>query len=102
MSDLEQLERERGNGEYIEVDTVKNSAQIQSHTVGARTANNEMCTFRVMNISLLQLIPVNIIAYRSQYGSANPVVVIALAIVATFFSMVVAVIYWKVMGKSCG
>ena len=67
MSDLEELERERGNEEYMEAETVKNSAQIQSHTVGARTASNEMCTFLVMNISSLQLIPVNIIAYRSQY-----------------------------------
>lgn len=35
------------------------------------TASNEMCTFLIMNISSLQLIPVSIIAYRSQYGSVN-------------------------------
>lgn len=97
MSDLEQLERERGNSEYIEVETTKSSGQ--SHVIGARTASNEMCTFLVMNISSLQLIPVNIIAYRSQYGSVNPTAVIAPAIVATFFSTVVAVIYCKVMGE---
>ena len=97
ICDLEQLERERGNAEYIEVKTAKNS--IQSHATEARTASNEMCTFLVMNISSLQLIPVNIIAYRSQYGSANPAAVIAPAIVATFFSTVVAVIYCKVMGR---
>lgn len=55
--------------------------------------------FLVMNISSLQLIPVNIIAYRSQYGSANPSAVITPAIVATFFSMVVAVIYCKPMDR---
>lgn len=49
-----------------------------------RTASNEMCTFLVMNISSLQLIPVNIIAYRSQYDSANPAAVIAPAVVLTF------------------
>ncbi len=102
MSDLEELERERGNEEYMEAETVKNSAQIQSHTVGARTASNEMCTFLVMNISSLQLIPVNIIAYRSQYGSANPAAVIAPAIVATFFSTVVAVAYCKIMNRKQG
>ncbi len=101
MSDLEELERERGNEEYMEAETAKNSAQIQSHTVWARTGSNEMCTFLVMNISSLQLIPVNIIAYRSQYGSANPAAVIAPAIVATFFSTVVAVIYCKVVGRKC-
>lgn len=35
-------------------------------------ASCDMCTFLVINISSIQLIPVNIIAYRSQYGSANP------------------------------
>ena len=96
MNDLEQLERERGNREYIEEEA---SGSAQSHSVRARTASNEMCTFLVMNISSLQLIPVNIIAYRSQYGSINPAAVIAPAIVATFFSTVVAVIYCKVMDR---
>ena len=97
LTDLEQLERERGNGEYMEEEE---SGSAQRHTVRARTASNEMCTFLVMNISSLQLIPVNIIAYRSQYGSANPAAVIAPAIVATFFSTVVAVIYCKMMAGS--
>lgn len=64
-----------------------------------RVASNEMCTFLILNISSLQLIPVNMIAYRSQYGSANPTAVIAPAIVATFFSTVVAVMYCKIMGR---
>lgn len=95
MSDLEELERERGNSEYMEAVTTADG--LQNH--GARTASNEMCTFLVMNISSLQLIPVNIIAYRSQYGSANPAAVIAPAIVATFFSTVVAVVYCKIMNR---
>ena len=90
MSDLEQLELERENSEYMEVETA--SGSIQSHGAGARTASNEMSTFLVMNISSLQLIPVNIIAYRSQYGRVNLAAVIAPVIVATFFSTVVAVI----------
>lgn len=100
MSDLEELERERGNSEYVDVGASTGSLGSLTN-YGARTASNEMCTFLVMNISSLQLIPVNIIAYRSQYGSANPAAVIAPAIVATFFSTVVAVIYCKVMGRKC-
>lgn len=101
MNDLEELERERGNAEYIEdARAAKTGMSAGSpQKSGARTASNEMCTFLVMNISSLQLIPVNIIAYRSQYGSANPAAVIAPAIVATFFSTVVAVIYCKAMGR---
>ncbi len=98
MSDLEELERERGNEEFMDSNTGIVAAN-GFMDCGARTASDEMCTFLVMNISSLQLIPVNIIAYRSQYGSANPAAVIAPAIVATFFSTVVAVVYCKVMGK---
>lgn len=58
-------------------------------------ASREMCTFLVLNISSLQLIPVNMIAYRSQYGSANPAVIIAPALVATLFSTIIAIIYCK-------
>ena len=97
ICDLEQLERERGNEEYLDAETAKND--VQNYTIGARTASNKMCTFLVMNISSLQLIPVNIIAYRIQYGSANPAAVIAPAIVATFFSTVVAVVYCKIMDR---
>ena len=61
----------------------------------ATAASNEMCTFLILNISSLQLIPVNMIAYRSQYGSANPAVIIAPALVATLFSTIIAIIYCK-------
>ncbi len=101
MSDLEELERERGNSEYVDVGASTGSLGSLTN-YGARTASNEMCTFLVMNISSLQLIPVNIIAYRSQYGSANPAAVIAPAIVATFFSTVVAVVYCKIMNRKQG
>ena len=97
MSDLEELERARGNNEFVVTAASGSLGSLQN--CEARAASNEMCTFLVMNISSLQLIPVNIIAYRSQYGSANPAAVIAPAIVATFFSTVVAVVYCKVMGR---
>ena len=84
MKDLEQLEKERGNMEYMD----KNSP---------RTASNEMCTFLVMNISSLQLIPVNIIAYRSQYGSTDPAAIILPSIIATGINTLAAVIFciWR-------
>ncbi|MCI8266492.1 MAG: nucleoside recognition protein [Lachnospiraceae bacterium] len=97
MSDLEELERARGNNEFVVTAASGSLGSLQN--CEARAASNEMCTFLVMNISSLQLIPVNIIAYRSQYGSANPAAVIAPAIVATFFSTVVAVVYCKIMHR---
>lgn len=96
MSDLEELEWERGNSEFMDVKVGTDSAN-GFMDCGARTASNEMCTFLVMNISSLQLIPVNMIAYRSQYGSVNPAGIIGPAIVATAVSTGVAVVYCKVM-----
>lgn len=63
------------------------------------TASNEMCTFLIINISSLQLIPVNIIAYRGQYGSVNPASIIGPAIAATAVSTAAAVLFCKVMGR---
>ncbi|MBQ7915813.1 MAG: nucleoside recognition protein [Firmicutes bacterium] len=65
----------------------------------SKTASNAMCTFMVVNMSSLQLIPINMIAYRSQYGSANPSMIVAPALIATIFSTVVAVIAAKLMEK---
>ncbi|MCI9359995.1 MAG: nucleoside recognition protein [Hungatella sp.] len=91
MEELAKLEEERGNPAYL---------GDGRGTVGKREriASNEMCTFLILNISSLQLIPVNMIAYRQQYGSVNPAGIIAPAIVATFISTLVAVVYCKGKG----
>ena len=62
-------------------------------------ASNEMCTFLIINISSLQLIPINMIAYRSQYGSENPAAIVGPALAATLLSTVVAVIAVKLLGR---
>lgn len=62
-------------------------------------ASDEMCTFLVINISSLQLIPINIIAYRSQYGSVNPTGIIVPAIIATTISTAVGIIFCKIMSR---
>ena len=90
MEELAKLEAERGNPVYF-----GNSKGAG----GERIASNEMCTFLILNISSLQLIPVNMIAYRQQYGSVNPAGIIAPAIVATAFSTLVAVVYCKIMDR---
>lgn len=87
MEELAKLEAERGNPEYVSKEGI------------VRRASNEMCTFLILNISSLQLIPVNMIAYRSQYGSANPAVIIAPAILATFISTVAAILFCKVKDR---
>ncbi len=110
MEELAKLEVERGTpgyaagGKSILADerkrqnrAGKNGGELSVVTSGksGRIASNEMCTFLILNISSLQLIPVNMIAYRQQYGSVNPAGIIAPAIVATFISTLVAVVYCK-------
>lgn len=60
-------------------------------------ASTEMCTFLVVNISSLQLIPINTIAYRAQYGSVNPTAIVGPAIVATICSTLAGIVFCKVM-----
>lgn len=93
MEELAKLEAQRGNPEYL-------ADRREAGEVRVRRASNEMCNFLILNISSLQLIPVNMIAYRAQYGSAEPTAIIAPAIAATLLSSVTAVIYckWKDRG----
>lgn len=96
MEELAKLETQRGNPEYPE-------AEKESGDAGRnRRASNEMCIFLILNISSLQLIPVNMIAYRAQYGSANPTAIIAPAIAATLVSTVVAIVYCKIKDRVSG
>ena len=60
-------------------------------------ASDMMCAFLVLNISSLQLVPINMIAYRSQYGSANPTAVVFPAICATTISTLAGILFIKVM-----
>ena len=76
MRELRTLEQERGNP-------------------NPEIASKEMCTFLILNISSLQLLPVNVIVYRTQYGSVDPAGVIGPGLAATFVSTAAAVLFCK-------
>jgi spore maturation protein A len=59
----------------------------------SEVASCDMCTLLIINISSLQLIPVNVIAYRSQYGSVNPAEILVAGLIATLCSTFVGVIF---------
>lgn len=82
-----------------ELEEDRRAGKVKGLPVARGVANSEMCTFLIVNISSLQLIPVNIIAYRSQYGSVNPTMIVGPAILATLISTIVGVIFAKVMTK---
>ena len=75
MEELKKLQEERG--------------------VNTEIASDEMCTFLIINISSLQLIPINIIAYRTQYGSVNPAGIVGAGLVATMISTLAGCLYCK-------
>lgn len=100
MEELSNLEKERGNPEYCRKTKEEKNKIIKNKKDSGRTASNEMCVFLIMNIASLQLVPVNMIAYRSQYGSVSPTAVIAPGLIATFVSALVAVIYCKFMDRT--
>ena len=60
-------------------------------------ASDMMCAFLVLNISSLQLVPINMIAYRSQYGSVNPAAVVLPAICATMISTIAGIVFIKII-----
>lgn len=64
-----------------------------------RIASDEMCTFLILNISSLQLIPINIIAYRSQYGSVDPARIVGAGLIATCISTLVGCTYCKIRAR---
>lgn len=117
MEGLAQLEDERaalptqyaGNGEPMQSEELggvfirkeKHSGrQAESHRDEngcLKQASNEMCTFLILNISSLQLIPVNVIAYRAQYGSVSPAAITGPVLIATAVSTLVGIIFCRVM-----
>lgn len=100
MEELAKLEEERGTPGYVGAGGETHGTEpLAGVGKRGRVASNEMCTFLILNISSLQLIPVNMIAYRQQYGSVNPAGIIAPAIVATAVSTGVAVVYCKVKDR---
>ncbi len=73
-------------------------AALQDERAGHHVTNasDAMCAFLVINISSIQLIPVNIIAYRAEYGSVNPAAIIIPGIIATTISTLAGVIFCKI------
>lgn len=105
MEELAKLEEERGTPGYLPANRQKGDVETIGRDAAENTkrrervASNEMCNFLILNISSLQLIPVNMIAYRAQYGSARPAAIIAPAIAATLISSLTAVIYCKIKDR---
>ena len=80
--------------ELADLEEERRGKKLWAVPVGA--ASNEMCDFLILNISSLQLIPVNIIAFRTEYGSVTPTAIVGPAILATAVSTGAAILYIKI------
>lgn len=76
---------------------LKAMRELQKLEEGGGRASDMMCAFLVLNISSLQFVPINMIAYRSQYGSVNPAAVVLPAICATMISTIAGIVFIKIM-----
>ena len=76
---------------------LKAMRELQKLEEGGVRASDMMCAFLVLNISSLQLVPINMIAYRSQYGSVNPAAVVLPAICATMISTIAGIVFIKII-----
>lgn len=101
MEALSELEEERRSGQVrLSVDReAREHGRWHTGGMPKGIASNEMCTFLILNISSLQLIPVNIIAYRAQYGSTNPTAIVGPGIAATAVSTGVAIVFCRMMDR---
>lgn len=94
MKELKKLEESNKDNISKKSYTAGNIARMSEATY---EASDMMCAFLVLNISSLQLIPINMIAYRSQYGSVNPTAVVLPAILATMISTLAGILFIKGM-----
>lgn len=76
---------------------IKAMEQLQTLNKQKDRASKSMCMFMIFNMSSLQLICVNLIAYRSQFNSQNPSEIIGAGIFTTLISTLAAVIFGKIM-----
>ena len=80
---------------------LKAMEELKKLNYSSHIASTDMCTFLIINISSLQLIPVNIIAYRSQYGSVSPTAILGMGLMATIISTTAGVIFSVVAREVC-
>ena len=73
--------------------------ELQTYNHNEHTATNAMCMFMIINMSSLQLVTVNILAYRAEYGSAVPGEIIGPGIVATFVSTLIGIFSAKLLER---
>lgn len=78
---------------------LKAITELQKYNSDKDRASNAICMFMIVNMSSLQLVTINTIAYRTEFGSKNPTEIIGAGIFATIVSTIVGIAFAKIMGR---
>jgi spore maturation protein A len=74
---------------------IKAMQEMQKSNLNKKTATKAMCMFLIINVSSIQLIPLNVIKLRADSGSMAPSEIMAPTLIVTAFSTMVAIILAK-------
>ncbi|MCL2604931.1 MAG: nucleoside recognition protein [Defluviitaleaceae bacterium] len=72
---------------------------LQKDNPEPNTATPTMRMFMVINMSSLQLVTISVVAYRAQYGSANPSEIIGPGLIITIVTTIFAVAFCKALER---
>jgi len=78
---------------------LKAMEEMQKSNPKKDTATRSMRMFMVINMSSLQLVTISVVAYRMQFGSANPSEIIGPGLIVTMATTIVAVVFCKVLER---
>ena len=88
-----------GIGNASTLNGIKAIESLQEENEFKDIPSDNMTTFVLLNTASLQLIPTNIIALRSMYGSVNPTAVVVPIWIVTFCSLVFGITTIKILNK---
>ena len=74
---------------------IKAMKEMQKNNSKKKTASKAMCMFLIINVSSIQLIPLNIIKLRADSGSLAPAEIMVPTLIVTSFSTIIAIILAK-------
>ena len=88
-----------GAGNSATVFSLKAMELLDRENGGRPEASNAMCMFLVLNMYMVQLIPMTVLKVRQDAGSASPESIVVPAMIVEAATMVLAVVLCRLLEK---
>jgi len=88
-----------GAGNSATVFSLKAMQLMDKENNSSTTANNTMCMFMAVSMSMIQIVPISVIKIRADLGSQNTGIIIIPALLAGIVSMMVSILICKIQEK---